>query len=184
MYLNMNGYVVIGIFTLILAVTLFWLQGRQAKQDAPKPKKASEKKIEVIKARDWPLQGEKEPEQEKETEPEPVTEEPPAAPIMEKPVIEEADPEVETVIEEPAFEATESEPVEEVDITLLSGVGPKYRSLLREAGITTINQIAASEPEALLNLLNETNEKAEITKRPPTMYNVENWVAAAKAQLL
>ncbi len=85
--------------------------------------------------------------------------------------------------EEPEVVELAPEP-EVMDIAQLSGVGPKYRSLLREAGITTINQVADSEPEALLKLLHDTNETAGITKRPPTMYNVESWIEAAKAQLL
>ncbi len=192
MYLNMNGYVVIGIFTLILAVTLFWLQGRQAKQDAPEPKKSPTQKIEVIKARDWPLQGEKEPENEpeKESEPEAVESEievpePEVVPEVEEPVIEEAEPEIETVFEEESVVAkTAPEPVEKKDIASLSGVGPKYRSLLREAGINTINQIVESNPDDLFKLLNETNERAGITKRPPTMSTVEKWIESAKALLL
>ncbi len=170
----MNGYLVIGLFTVILAVTLYWLQGRQLKKDTPEPKKVPTKKIEVIKARDWPVQDDEKPEKEPESEP-----------IAEEPAIEETEPKVEPVItEEPVVEETAPEPVEEMDITYLSGVGPKYRSLLRAAEITTINQIAASEPEELLKLLHETNEETGITKRPPTMKNVESWIEAAKAQLL
>lgn len=173
MYLNMNGYLVIGVFTVILAVTLYWLQGRQTKKEDSEPKRAPSKTIEVVKARDWPIQDD---EPEKELEPEPIAEEP------EETIVEET--EVEPVIEEEP-EVVEPAPEPEVmDITHLSGVGPKYRSLLREAGITTINQVADSEPEALLKLLYDTNEAAGITKRPPTMKNVESWIEAAKAQLL
>ena len=82
------------------------------------------------------------------------------------------------------MEKTAPEPVEKKDIAFLSGVGPKYRSLLREAGINTINQIAESNPDELFKLLNETNERAGITKRPPTMSNVEKWIESAKALLL
>lgn len=171
MYLNMNGYLVIIAFTVILAVTLSWLQGRQLKKDVSEPKKVATKKIEVVKARDWPVQDAEEPE--KESDPEPVAVEP------EESAVEETEPEVEVIIEE-----AEPETVDETDIAHLSGVGPKYRSLLRAAGITTINQIAASEPVELLKLLQKTNEEAGITKRPPTMYNVEAWIEAAKAQLL
>ena len=173
----MNGYLVIIAFTVILAVTLAWLQGRQLKKDAPEPKKVPTKKIEVIKARDWPVQDEE--EAENETELEPIAKEP------EESVFEKTEPEVEPIIEEePVNEEEVSEPVEETDIAYLSGVGPKYRSLLRAAGITTITQIATSEPEGLLKLLHEANEEAGITKRPPPMYNVESWIEAAKAQLL
>lgn len=152
----MNGYLVIAVFTVILAATVYWLQSRQARQGSPKPKDVPEK-IEVVKASDWEV---KEPEK----------------PVEEKP-------------EEPKPEETEETPepepsmVEERDISQLSGVGPKYRTLLKEAGITTVNQVAEMTPEDLLAKLIETNERTEITKRPPTHANVTAWIESAKTQL-
>ena len=175
----MNGYLVIGVFVVILAVTLYWLQGRQVRMETKEPEKVPVKKIEVVKAKDWPKVEEKEPEKESEPESEQVEME------IEEPIVEFTDDPVEepTVFEEETDVQETAPEVLEKDITLLSGVGPKYRTLLREAGVTTINQIAASEPDDLLKLLIDTNEKTEITKRPPTLKNVISWIEAAKTQL-
>ncbi len=155
---------------MILAVTLYWLQSRQAKKaDIEAPKKP-EKEISVVKARDWPVVEEK----KENPEPEPVEE-------PESPGEEETPAPVE--VDEPEIVETPVEPEETVDISQLSGIGPKYRSLLKEAGITTINQVAGYEPEELLSLLLETNERTEVTKRPPTKANVESWIESAKTQL-
>ena len=71
---------------------------------------------------------------------------------------------------------------EEEDISMLDGVGPKYQELLRAAGYNTISSIAESTPETLFLKIIEINNETEITKRPPTMSNVEDWVTAAKSR--
>ena len=65
------------------------------------------------------------------------------------------------------------------DIAELEGVGPKYQELLRAAGYTSIKAIAESNPENLYTKLLETNEETGITKRPPTLKNIEEWIKAA-----
>ncbi len=55
--------------------------------------------------------------------------------------------------------------------------------ILKEAGYTTVNQIASSESQDLLDKLLEANERASITKRPPTLSNIEKWIELAKTQL-
>ena len=64
----------------------------------------------------------------------------------------------------------------------LDGVGPKYQELLRATGITNIGSIAESNPEELYSKLIEINEKTGITKRPPTLTIVEDWIMAAKSR--
>ena len=172
----MNGYLVIGIFTVILAITLYWLQGRESKIETPIIKKDPEKMIEIVKARDWVVEEEKEDSTSPESEPMSEDEEPSIEVEELIPVELEPEPVVEEVI-------SRSKTVEDKDIALLSGVGPKYRSLLKEAGYTTVNQIASSEPQNLLDKLLEANERVSITKRPPTLSNVEKWIELAKTQL-
>jgi len=148
----MNPFAVIVAFTAILAVVIVWLQGRKDKvveEDIIRVK--PKKEISVIKKAEWVADEEPEPTPEAVSEPEPA-------------------PEIDSV------EKTVSEPVPEPvvdDIADLSGVGPKYRQLLKTAGITSIAVIAESEPEALLNKLIEVNKAEEITKRNPTMSVVE-----------
>ena len=154
----MNPFLVIGVFTVILAVVVYWLQGRQGKADDEEIKRATPKKeIKVVKKADWVA--------DEEPEPEP-TPEPEAVSIP--------DP-------EPSSDPTpETEPIVD-DIGELSGVGPKYQQLLKAAGITSIAVVAESEPKELLKKLVEVNESEGITKRNPTMYVIERWIEAAKS---
>jgi predicted flap endonuclease-1-like 5' DNA nuclease len=143
----MNPLYVIGLFTLILAVVVYWLQVRQNKADEEEIKRATPKKaISVIKKADWV-----------------------------------ADEEPETVAEPEPEQIPEPEPIVD-DISKLAGVGPKYRQLLKAAGISSIAVIAESDPEALLKKLVEVNESEGITKRNPTMYVVQRWIEAAKGR--
>ncbi len=159
----MNPFLVIGVFTVILAVVVFWLQRRQDKAGDVEIKRVKPtKEITVIKKADWVADQEPEPTPEPETvsvpEPEPVPG-PTPAPVEE--------PTSETIVD---------------DISELSGVGPKYRQLLKAAGITSIAVIAESKPEELMKKLVEVNESERITKRNPTMYVVERWIEAAKGR--
>ena len=152
----MNPFLVIGLFTLILAVVVYWLQGRQNKADEGVRRVAPKKEISIVKKTDWVT--------DEEPEPEPIPE-----PVSElEPVPEPVD--------EPA-------PVSLVDdIRELPGVGPKFQQLLKAAGVTSLAVIAESEPEELLMRLVEVNESEEIPKRHPTMYVVERWIKAAKSR--
>jgi len=156
----MNPFLVIVAFTLILAIVVYWLQGRQDKAVDDEIRRAKPKKeISVIKKADWVTdEPESSPESVEETNSEPAPE---SIPVQE---------------EEPAPETGTG------DIAELSGVGPKYRQLLKAAGITSIAVIAESEPDELLKKLVEVNESEEITKRNPTMYVVERWIEAAKSR--
>ena len=158
----MNPLLVIGLFIVILAVVVYWLQGRQDKADDENRRMRPKKEISVIKKEDWVADEESEPE------PEPLPEHvsgPEPAP----------EPAPETV-EEPAPESLVD------DIGELPGVGPKFQQLLKAAGVTSIAFVAESEPEELLRRLVEVNESEGITKRHPTMYVVERWIEAAKSR--
>jgi predicted flap endonuclease-1-like 5' DNA nuclease len=149
----MNPFLVIGVFTVILAVVVYWLQGRQDKTNDEEIKRATPKKeIKIVKKADWVADEEPEPEPTPEPIPEP------------EPVEEHAS---ELIVD---------------DIGELQGIGPKYQQLIKAAGITSIAVIAGSEPEELLKKLVEVNDSEGITKRNPTMYNVERWIEAAKGR--
>ena len=160
----MNPFLVIGLFIVILAVVVYWLQGRQDKADQEIRRIAPKKEITAIKKDDWVADEEPEPE------PEPLPE-----PVLELEQVPEPAPEHEPV-EEPAPESLVD------DIGDLPGVGPKFQQLLKAAGVTSIAVVAESEPEELLRMLVEVNESEGITKRHPTMYVVERWVEAAKSR--
>ena len=83
--------------------------------------------------------------------------------------------------EEAAALADEAEEVPESvdDLDQMQGVGPKYQELLRAAKVKSIKDIAGYAPEALLEKLLAVNQEENITKRPPTLAKVEDWVEKA-----
>lgn len=86
--------------------------------------------------------------------------------------------------EEPSEEPAETEQITEItsDLDELNGVGPKYRELLTAAGVKTIKEITEYTPDVLLANLMAVNETQGITKRPPTLEVVEEWIKTAGEQ--
>ena len=84
--------------------------------------------------------------------------------------------------EEAAAPVDEADEVPESvdDLDQMQGVGPKYQELLRAAKVKSIKDIAGYAPEALLEKLLAVNQEENITKRPPTLAKVEDWVEKAK----
>jgi CspA family cold shock protein len=103
-------------------------------------------------------------------------------------IIEKTEEAFNTTKEEPPKEESEtvevSEPeatVEEVDdLDTLKGVGPTYQKLLRAAGISSKAKLLEEKPETLYTKLMKANEENEVTKRPPTLANVEAWIKLAQ----
>ena len=85
--------------------------------------------------------------------------------------------ETEQVSDEPA--ETEQMPETGTDLGELNGVGPKYLELLTAAGINSVESITEYAPEVLLANLLAVNEAQGITKRPPTLPLVKEWIQAA-----
>ena len=65
------------------------------------------------------------------------------------------------------------------DIAELKGIGPKYQELLLAVGVDSIQQLASEKPDDLFNRLNEVNVGQQITKRLPTLENIESWINLA-----
>jgi cold shock CspA family protein len=86
-------------------------------------------------------------------------------------------PDVEQATEEPT--ETEQMPESASDLAKLNGVGPKYRELLTAAGVKSIKAISEYAPEVLLANLLAINEAQDITKRPPTLDLVKEWIKTA-----
>ena len=126
-----------------------------------------------------------------------AVEAPPEKPSVEPTVVKVEDYEAQLAAEEP-IEAHEAERPEEQepapkpeepeahvdDLESLSGVGEKYRALLRAAGVNGIAELASEEPAALLERLREANTREDLVKRLPRMGDVEAWVQRAKEQSL
>jgi len=85
--------------------------------------------------------------------------------------------ETEQVSDEPA--ETEQMPETGTDLGELNGVGPKYLELLTAAGLNSVESITEYAPEVLLANLLAVNEAQGITKRPPTLPLVKEWIQAA-----
>ena len=148
---EMNPIYVILLFVVLLGALLYYLQGKETKEQEiiPKVKSSAASEKKAVKAGDYQAQYERE-QLTKQTE----TEE--SISVTEKP---------------------------EDDISELDGIGPKYMELLQAAGYTSLKSIAESNPEELCNKLTETNNRTQITKRPPTLSNIEEWIKAAGSKL-
>lgn len=66
------------------------------------------------------------------------------------------------------------------DLARVKGVSGVYGDLLEQAGVDTVKELATRKPENLHAKLIETNDSANLTERPPTAAQVEDWVAQAK----
>ncbi|MCJ7732200.1 DUF4332 domain-containing protein, partial [Candidatus Bathyarchaeota archaeon] len=153
-----NPIAVIAGFVVLLAILIYYLQSREKKPETPRALKDSNERN-IVKVREYDAQykAEQAKVEEEKTE-EPKVEEPILEKVTDEPVIVEPDVD---------------------DIAELSGVGPKYQELLRAAGVKSIKTIAESDAEELHALLLKTNEETGITKRPPTLRNVEDWIKSA-----
>jgi cold shock CspA family protein len=91
--------------------------------------------------------------------------------------VEEVSEESEEVEEVP--DEVEEVPDAGADLGELSGVGPKYLELLKAAGVESVESMTGYAPEVLLANLLAVNEAQGITKRPPTLPLVKEWIEAA-----
>jgi len=150
--------VVIG-FVVLLAALLYYMYKDQRRRPVGEPG-AKRGEPTVVKARDYEAQMEAEKNTEKpkpEIKPEPRPEPEPGATPESKP-----------------------EPAESLEN--LSGIGEKYRTLLKAAGVETLPALAAWDAKDLFKKLMEVNEGLEIVKRPPPLATVEDWVKRAGGQ--
>jgi cold shock CspA family protein len=84
-------------------------------------------------------------------------------------------------VEQATDEPTETEQMPEgtSDLAKLNGVGPKYQELLTAAGVKSIKAISEYAPEVLLANLLAINNAQDITKRPPTLDLIKEWIKTA-----
>jgi CspA family cold shock protein len=71
----------------------------------------------------------------------------------------------------------------ESDLNNLSGVGPKYVNLLKRAKVYSIKELSGYIPELLYSNLISINEERGITKRPPTLFQVQSWIEQSSTLL-
>jgi len=157
--------VVIG-FTVLLAALLYFMYRDHSKRRTEAEPKAR-KEPNVVKVKDYEAQMKAEKHEPKaEIKEEPKPEPKPEPKLKPEPLPKEA----------PAIEAA-GEGLEN-----LSGIGEKYRALLKAAGVETLPALAGWEAKDLFEKLVEVNEDQQIVKRPPPLGTVEDWVKRAGEQ--
>ncbi|MFY7811880.1 MAG: DUF4332 domain-containing protein [Flavobacterium sp.] len=66
------------------------------------------------------------------------------------------------------------------DLFRLTGVGQEFSQLLEAAGVDTVPELATRKPENLTAKMEEVNAEKNLTRRTPSLKEVEGWVAQAK----
>ena len=70
--------------------------------------------------------------------------------------------------------------VNHADLFRIKGVAEEYSDLLEEAGVDTVVELANRRPDNLHSKMLEVNEEKKLVRRPPSLKEVEKWVAQAK----
>jgi predicted flap endonuclease-1-like 5' DNA nuclease len=67
------------------------------------------------------------------------------------------------------------------DLMRIKGVGEEYSELLEAAGVDTVKELRTRKPDNLTAKMKEVNEAKKLVRRPPSLAEVEKWVAQAKS---
>ncbi len=75
--------------------------------------------------------------------------------------------------------------VNRADLMRIKGVSTQYSDLLEAAGVDTVKELRKRKPANLAAKMKEVNDSAivkgsSIVRRPPSLSEVEKWVAQAK----
>ncbi len=66
------------------------------------------------------------------------------------------------------------------DLFRIHGVGPEFAELLEAAGVDTVPELAQRKAENLAAKMEEVNAEKSLTRKVPSVVDVEKWVAQAK----
>ncbi|HOI00898.1 MAG TPA: DUF4332 domain-containing protein [Bacteroidales bacterium] len=66
------------------------------------------------------------------------------------------------------------------DLFRISGVGQEFAQLLEVAGVDTVAELAQRNADNLTAKMEQVNEEKKLTRRTPSLKEVEGWVAQAK----
>lgn len=67
------------------------------------------------------------------------------------------------------------------DLFRINGVAQEFAELLEEAGVDTVPELAQRNAENLSVKMEEVNEAKKLTRRTPSLKEVEKWIAEAKS---
>jgi predicted flap endonuclease-1-like 5' DNA nuclease len=70
--------------------------------------------------------------------------------------------------------------VNRADLMRINGVGSEYSDLLEAAGVDSVKELAQRRADNLHAKMLEVNEAKKLVRRPPSLSEVEKWVAEAK----
>jgi predicted flap endonuclease-1-like 5' DNA nuclease len=65
------------------------------------------------------------------------------------------------------------------DLFRISGVGQEFSELLEAAGVDTVPELAQRNAANLTAKMEEVNDAKKLTRRTPTLKEVEKWIAQA-----
>lgn len=71
---------------------------------------------------------------------------------------------------------------EQAELTRVDGVGGSYQTLLRRAGVWTLQELSVEDPEALTRRLGEI-DAPDAPDQTPSIYQVRHWVHSANVLL-
>lgn len=66
------------------------------------------------------------------------------------------------------------------DLMRISGVGEEFSELLEAAGVDTVKELQHRNAENLTARMQEVNEAKKLTRRVPSLAEVEKWISQAK----
>lgn len=65
------------------------------------------------------------------------------------------------------------------DLFRINGVGQEFSELLEAAGVDTVVELAQRKPENLTAKMEEVNAVKKLTRRTPSLLEVEKWIKEA-----
>jgi len=66
------------------------------------------------------------------------------------------------------------------DLFRIHGIGEEYSELLELSGVDTIIELSKRVPENLLETMSKVNEEKELSRKLPTLSQVNEWINSAK----
>jgi predicted flap endonuclease-1-like 5' DNA nuclease len=66
------------------------------------------------------------------------------------------------------------------DLFRIKGIGEEYSDLLKEAGVSTVVELARRNPENLHETILGYNEAKKLVRRPPSLTQIIDWIEQAK----
>ncbi|NDW12584.1 DUF4332 domain-containing protein [Bacteroides sp. 214] len=66
------------------------------------------------------------------------------------------------------------------DLFRITGVGQEFSELLEAAGVDTVPELAMRNAENLTTKMEEVNNEKKLTRRTPSLKEVQKWVEEAK----